>query len=284
MKVILSRKGLDSGVCDLSNLLLVDKNGNKNLFMLPIPADDGLHTYQELKFSDNEKMSNIIKDYLNKSKKINFGSKCHADPNLVNYFNDPEFLGSIGQVDQAQSHLLKNEIKQGDLFIFFGVFAEAYLDNDNLAVDKNNQKHIMFGYMQIGDIIFPNKLTDDKRKNYEEKYPWLKNQPHWTGYTDKESNCIYVARETCTFDNTIKGYGVFDYDSDELHLTKKDDSCVTHWNLPKELQGLDISYHTKNSQKEGYFQAACRGQEFVIENSKQAEIWAEKLINKYARR
>ncbi|MBP3581848.1 MAG: hypothetical protein J6J33_03780, partial [Clostridia bacterium] len=257
-------------------------SGNKNLFMLPIPANDGVHTYQELKFSDNDIVSKTIKDYLNKSKKINFQSKCHADPNLVNYFNDPEFLGSIGQVDQAQSHLLKNEIKQGDLFIFFGVFAETYLDNDNLVVDKNSLKHIMFGYMQIGDIISTYGLNEIERANYESKYPWLRNQPHWIAdkYNNNKTNCIYVASEN--FNNTnIKGYGLFNYDK-ELQLTQDNNNCVTHWNLPRELSNLKITYHSEKSHKEDYFKAACRGQEFVIENSKLAEIWAEKLIKKYA--
>ena len=283
MKVILSRKGLDSGVCDLSNLLFVDKNGNKNLFTLPIPADDGVHTYQELKFSDNEIVSKTIKDYLNKSKKINFQSKCHADPNIVNYFDDPIFLGSIGQVDQAQAHLQNQKIGVGDLFIFFGVFAEACFDNDSLTIDKNNLKHIMFGYMQIGDIIQTYGLNEIKRANYEKKYPWLKNQPHWIArkYNNNKSNCIYVASEN--FNNTnIKGYGIFNYDK-ELQLTQDKTHCVTHWNLPQELNKLEITYHSEKSYKEDYFKAACRGQEFVIENSKQAEIWAENLIKKHAK-
>jgi len=76
MRIILSRKGLDSGVCDISNLLFVDKNSNKNLIMLPIPADDGVHTYKELNFG-NEEIFNIVKQYLDKSKKINIQSYTH---------------------------------------------------------------------------------------------------------------------------------------------------------------------------------------------------------------
>lgn len=284
MRIILSRKGLDSGVCDISNLLFVGKNGNKNLIMLPIPADDGVHTYQELNFG-NEETFNIVKQYLDKSKKINIQSKCHADPNIVNYFNDPVFLGSIGQVDQAQSHLQNQKIDIGDLFIFFGVFAEAGLNVDNnLVYNKSNLKHIMFGYMQIGDIIPTYGLSEIERANYESKYPWLKHQPHWIAdkYDNNKSNCIYVASEKFNHTN-IKGYGIFNYDK-ELQLTQDNNLCVTYWNLPQELSSLKITYHSEKSYKEGYFKAACRGQEFVIEDSKQAEIWSENLIKKYARR
>lgn len=284
MKVILSRKGLDSGVCDINNLLLTDKENKKHLIMLPIPENDSTHTYRTLKFSDNENLTSIIKEYFSKSKKINLESNCHADPNIINCFSSPIFLGSLGQVDQAQSHLQNQNVAIGDLFIFFGAFSDGFIDDKNeLQVNKNNARHIMFGYLQIGDIIHTYNLTNQERKNYENKYPWLVNQPHWTEkfYLNNKSNCIYVASEK--FKNTdLLGYGVFDF-NDELVLTKENQSCLTHWNLPKELKNLNISYHTQNSYKDGYFKSACRGQEFVIENSAPAENWAENLIKKHAK-
>lgn len=56
MKIILSRKGLDSGVSDLSNLLLTDKNGDSNLIMIPIPDCEEKYTYNDLKFSKNQEI------------------------------------------------------------------------------------------------------------------------------------------------------------------------------------------------------------------------------------
>lgn len=285
MKIILSRKGLDSEVCDINNLLLTDKENKKNLIMLPIPENDSKHIYRNLKFSDNKEVFNIVKEYLNKSKKINIESKCHADPNLINYFNDPIFLGSIGQVDQAQGYLQNQKVNIGDLFVFFGAFSDVSIDEKNeLHVNKNNARHIMFGYLQIGDIIHTYNLTKQERKNYESKYPWLANQPHWTEnfYLDNKTNCIYVASEKFK-DTDLVGFGTFEFNN-ELVLTKENQNCLTHWNLPKELKNLNISYHTQNSYKDDYFQSACRGQEFVIENSVQVENWAENLIKKYVRR
>ena len=70
----------------------------------------------------------------------------------------------------------------------------------------------------------------------------------------------------------------------DLILTKQGQSKYSHWNLPNELKGLEISYHTQNSYKEDYFQSACRGQEFVIEESPNAEKWAQNLIKTHTKR
>jgi len=287
MKVVLSRKGLDSTFSNKANMLIFDKNNNKvsaELVMLPIPEKDSGVNYRLLNLCKNVDRSIKICKALKQYKNISENVDCHADPNLVNYFNQKEFLGSMGQVDQSQSHLESSEIKIGDIFIFFGLFNDCAEMNNEIFVASKRQCHIMFGYMQVGDIVYTNKLTSEQRKDYEKKYPWIVLQPHWNNnYKDKINNCIYIARETCTFDKTIKGYGMFDYNKN-LELTKKGEGSPTHWKLPRKLKRLDISYHTKENHKKGYFQAAMRGQEFVIEENKKAEKWAINLIKKYARR
>jgi len=279
VRIILSRKGLDSGVCDLNNLLLTDANNKQHLIMIPIPSKNGKDSYDNLSLSQDKNVSNVAKSYLSQSKIISRESLCHADPNIINFYNEPVFLGSIGQVDQSQSHLKNKNIKEGDLIIFFGVFNNGSVKKANLEVQKNNPKHIMFGYMQIGEIIETNNLKRN-REEIEKQYPWITKQPHWNGYEHRKNNCIYVASENCSFDNTIKGFGVFEF-NENLILTRDNDNCLTHWNLPKELSGLEISYHSTKSHKDGYFQSACRGQEFVIEENKKAEEWAINLIKSY---
>ena len=51
------------------------------------------------------------------------------------------------------------------------------------------------------------------------------------------------------------------------------------WNLPDIFRGLSITYHTNNSWKDGYFQSAARGQEFVIEENIPITNWAQNIIN-----
>lgn len=282
MKVILSRKGLDSTYCDIANLCI----NNTELVMLPIMSKNNTATYKDLSLCENPTTSNVVEQIFNHSKTINTDTHCHVDPNLINFYKVDSFLGSLGQVNSSQAHLLNQGVSVGDIFIFFGLFNDCNTSQSEVKVFKSKSKHIIFGYLQIGEIVYPNSLSNKERHDYESKYSWLKLHPHWNkeieDFSNDKNNCIYIARETCTFDNSIKGYGTFNFDKD-LVLTKSSESTPTHWELSKELQGLKISYHNDNSQKKDYFQSALRGQEFVIEECPQAEQWAINLIKKYSK-
>ena len=279
LKIILSRKGVDSGNCKASNLVLFNNLGQSEIIMIPIPNDDDKIAYKDIIFSRNYERDLYTKGYL-KSFNINLSSYCHLDPNLANYYEDLKFLGSVGQVGSSQTHLENQRIKVGDIFIFFGRFEFQKISTDSVETIMKD-KHVMFGYLQIGEIIYPNKLTKQERDFYEKKYPWITTQPHWNfeKYKDIENNCIYVARDKCSFDENIKGYGVFEF-NENLILTKKGKS-ISQWKLPRPLRRLNISYHDKSNRKWNYFQSAVRGQEFVIEEKKKVEKWAVNLIKNY---
>ncbi len=301
MRIILSRKGLDSGNSKASNLVIMDDTGRGKIYMIPIPYDEKSSyiadeaCYNNIHFSKDKNTNNLIKNYLSEN-----GAPprrhCHADPNISDFFNCneapnipkpsnyPKFLGSVGQIKASQTHL-ENEhhkVKENDLFIFFGRFSFKKAENNEL-ITIDQDKHLIFGYLQIGEIIYPQGRDKERRAEIEQKYPWIKLQPHWNAekYKDVKNNCIYVAREKCTFDDTIKGYGMFDFKED-LILTAKDKS-LSKWNLPPELKELKISYHSEKSDKGDYFQSTSRGQEFVIEESKQAEQWAINLIKEHTK-
>ena len=91
----------------------------------------------------------------------------------------------------------------------------------------------------------------------------------------------YVASESLTIngrDTGLKGYGTFRY-SEDLVLTKGSYSR-SKWKKPSWLEDDDIhiSYHSKRSIKEDYFQSARIGQEFVISENPKVTEWAESLI------
>lgn len=69
--------------------------------------------------------------------------------------------------------------------------------------------------------------------------------------------------------------------NEELDLSKKG-MTRTCWELPEFFKNKKITYHNKESWKDGYFKSACRGQEFVIEENKEIENWAIHLIEKYS--
>jgi hypothetical protein len=63
-----------------------------------------------------------------------------------------------------------------------------------------------------------------------------------------------------------------------LVLTKKGFSR-SKWDLPDYFQKAEISFHNDKSWKEGYFQSAAIGQEFVIRDNAKIEEWAKNLID-----
>lgn len=279
MRIILSRKGVDSGNCKASNLVLFDCQGKSEMIMIPIPSSNDKIAYKDVTFSKDKEKDLYVKNYL-KNFKIDLSSLCHMDPNLANYLDEPNFLGSVGQIGISQSHLENQEIQKDDLFIFFGKY-EIQKFSQTKVEKIAKDKHIMFGYLQIGEIICPNDPKNGGRASYEQKYPWIKNQPHWNfeKYKNIESNRIYIARERCSFDENIKGFGMFNF-SEDLILTKNGRS-ISKWELPKPLMNLKITYHNESNYKEDYFQSASRGQEFVIEKNEKAEKWAVELIKNH---
>ncbi len=52
------------------------------------------------------------------------------------------------------------------------------------------------------------------------------------------------------------------------------------WDLPDFFKNLDISYHSQNSFKEGYFKSADIGQEFVISADDNLIEWTKELLLK----
>jgi hypothetical protein len=90
------------------------------------------------------------------------------------------------------------------------------------------------------------------------------------------NNTIYIARDRLSWNSDIPGGGVFQFDQ-SLVLTKEGLSR-SRWSLPDFFRSVYISHHSEDSWKDGYFQSATIGQEFVIESSEEVEDWARGLI------
>ena len=275
MKVILSRKGFDSGYGGYPSLIMPDNE----MITLPIPSSGDQVFYSEVKTKKGLPLINIMKDLKptiksGKTVKLNNKTTCHLDPDLSfhSYKRLPGWRGAFGQISAAQKVLENNNIKEGDLFLFFGWFNDVEIAN-KYTFKKGDGRHTLFGYLQIDKIIHPN----------QDKVPdWLTYHPHAHNNKrlEKNSNCIYIARETCSFNENIKGYGLFAY-NEELDLSKKG-MTRTKWDLPDIFRSVKMTYHSEDSWKEDHFKSACRGQEFVIEENEDIEKWAIKLIEKYS--
>jgi hypothetical protein len=132
--------------------------------------------------------------------------------------------------------------------------------------------------MQIKDI---KKVDDTVRK----QYPW---HPHCQidYHSENQNNTLYIGSSG---NLTLKGlddcisYGTFKNDN-KLRLTKIG-APLTQWSSQC-LPWLDVSkkqshmsYHDENCFQKGFFQAASRGQEFVMDDFDNESDILEKVLN-----
>lgn len=275
MKVILSRKGFDSSYGGYPSLILP----NGKLISLPIPGDSNDIPYSAVNSGCNNaslfSLMGGIRDHIFCGKRIDLTTDtcCHLDPDLVRdaYPRANGWRGCFGQAGAAQTVLEKSKVDAGDLILFFGWFNHYQLDGASLKPAPGSGKHILYGYMQIAEKRYT-RLTDVPE--------WLSYHPHAREDRIKlDSNCIFIARERLTWNDALSGYGVFKY-SKELDLTKEGLSR-SKWALPDVFRDKKITYHSARSWKDGYFQSAHRGQEFVVEESNEVLDWAKRIIDKH---
>jgi hypothetical protein len=264
MKIILSRKGFDSQYGRQPSPILPDGT----LLSMPIPSKNEIYKYTEL-CHNGKSFYQIIKD-LKPNSPIQFKYTCHLDPDLrFSVLERSENWKPIfGQVEAAQGHLKKQEISIGDIFLFFGWFRQTEFINGKYFYKSGSPDlHIIYSYFQIGEVFCHGQSFPDYSKHHphtREKFQTIK------------SNCIYIARDKLTLNENYPGANNMKFRHD-LILTKKGMSR-SKWELPDFFKDLVISYHTKDSFKQNYFQSASKGQEFVIEANDDLIDWVMELI------
>ena len=257
MKVILSRKGFDSCYGGYPSPILPDGR----MISLPIPSSEDSICYKDLKIQ-NKNLYELMRELFSKIKingkwvELTEQTTCHLDPDIYHFLidRDKEWTPLFGQCKAAQSHLENKNVTEGDLFLFFGSFRKTKYDRENrgkLGFDsEDREKHIIFGYFQIGKIIKVNEGTKLPR--------WMLYHPHTIRERRKvKNNTIYVARKRLSWNSSLPGAYFFNY-SKNLVLTKE--GCPkSYWNLPTFFRNLKISYHSNNSWKsDGTFKSAGR--------------------------
>lgn len=251
MKMILSKKGIDGSFC--KKPVPIEGVGEPLLFV-PIP-DNGINQVKDEKTYNDLRMKEKIQEVVKYLKNGDMKSCCHVDPQLCSGCNDDDFLGSIGQIGAAQSHL-SNKVSVGDLFLFYGWYKDGDL--------HSNGKNVLFGYLQVGKIIPVNE---------SQKLTSIESNPHWNKdkYQNVKGNTIYVAKEKLElgegFDKNLKGYGMFKY-SNELDLTDAHKKNRTNWKIEK-FRNLKTSCKGRDGKaefdKNGAYNAPCRCQEIVVD-------------------
>lgn len=276
MKIILSRKGYDSSYGCIASPIF----DGKPLLSLPIPCESGGTKYSDLTDFEGKSYNDIImglsggkgarlsiKDSASGKMVAINASECHLDPDLENRYakDNFEWKPAFGQCDAAESHLRKNGVGIGDLFLFYGWFRHA--DFDSLKYKSPVQDlHVIWGYMQVGEIL--NLACPEDLARAKKEYPW---HPH-TKF-DKKMNKLYIPKDKLAIENVpslkAKGYGVFEFSKDR-QLTAKDSAKRCEWDFNEHenaFKNVEITYNINNSYgwHNNIFHAAPRGQEFIFD-------------------
>lgn len=280
MRIIISRKGFDMGSGGCPSPILPDGR----MISLPIPDKCSGLRYQDLnQYGLN--YGDLVSQLSRGKQRADY--RAHLDPDL-----SPEALPResgwkpvFGQMKQAQGHLRNQGVREGDLFLFFGLYQAIKETKTGLVFDRDQPKlHMLWGWMQIGEVLPIHADT-------LERIPWASYHPHFVtpGVTN---NTLYIAADKLSLDGkttALPGAGVFPRFEPRLVLTADPQRAVSHWRLPGWFYSPDrplISYLSaqRRWQIDGdsvLLDTSGRWQEAVMDadHYPEAESWALQLIN-----
>lgn len=242
MKIVLSRKGLVSTSGGAPSPIIDDAP-----YSLPIPTGKypSVSNYGDLGLGDA--LSKV-------NSKLTAGDLCHEDP----MFWDDRC--AFGQTSAAQSLLKNNKVGVGDVFLFFGLFAEGGRD----------PHHRIFGYLNVEKVL----KVGSQPSGYEvEGTP--RQHPHtiakWgSGEKWDDNNTIYLGQGA----KAKKGHK-------DLRLTKEG-GPTSLWVVPEWLRQTKLTYHKQPWRwlEDGTLRSASPGHEFVtdIGDLPKLKIWLDEVI------
>lgn len=153
MKIILSRKGFDSGSGGFPSPVLPDGT----MVSLPIPEPCGPArggvAYRDV-ITPYGPADTLLRELSNSAPPAH----AHLDPDLDPSAR-PRLSGwrpSFGQSGAAAGHLRNQGVGPGDLFLFFGLFRSTLLKEGVLVFDPDAAPfHAIFGWLRVSEVLHP---------------------------------------------------------------------------------------------------------------------------------
>jgi hypothetical protein len=263
MKIILSRKGFDSGSGGVPSPILPDGR----LVPLPIPATRDPHSYGEVSVNGMQ-LGPLVEDLTRG--RIERTNRCHLDPDLdaMSLKRVAGWRPAFGQIGASQGHLARHAVGRGDLFLFFGWFRAIEQRGGQWGYGADAPElHVIYGWLMVGDVI--DLATEPGNSSRLVAHA---DHPHVCA-RDKASNTLYLAAEQMWMPPLDRrGAGLFRSISDHRVLTDPRQSKRSLWRLPGWFHpdcGVRLSYHGKHDRWAADGQwcvltSVARGQEFVL--------------------
>ncbi len=276
MKIIFSRKGFDSTAGGFPSPIFPDGR----LFSIPIPSSKDNCVYKDLDFHyKNDSIQSILNDLTQRNIHSKKWSECDytTDTQCCHYdpmpFSDHEFSGiALGQVNSAESHLRKQGVDEGDIFLFYGWFKRVHKINGRWIYDIHQPDiHLIWSYMQINERIFLD--SQDDQHIALNKYPFLAQHPH-IGEQRGLKNSIYLSRKS----------SIFNYQDTRCLTDTKNYKGRATWRMPAVMnQPKAFSYLNDFSldNDETIISYRGYGQEFVLDLDKVQSHEDKNLILTY---
>ncbi|MEO0643922.1 MAG: hypothetical protein AAFY47_10990 [Pseudomonadota bacterium] len=240
MRVIFSRKGFDSSAGGGPSPIVDGRP-----LSLPIPDTKGLSrtTYAQLGLAEHAVKAS--------RGRVRAHDLCHHDPMFL-----ADGTCAFGQTGAAQTHLERQGVGVGDVFIFFGLFADEH---------TGELHHRIFGYLKVEEVI---ALSDGAPEVMR-----ALGHPHALGMHG--SNDVIWLGEGRVAMQASHG----------LRLSV-DGGPPSLWHRPDWLRRGGLSYHDRADRwiraKDGHrrLKSVARGQEFVADIGRRTapREWLERMI------
>ncbi len=287
-KLIISRKGFDSGSGRCPSPIFPDGS----MFSLPIPSNDQV-AFDDLQHGDVD-IASVVTGITNG--RIKRRDPVHLDPDLnfdaYRYRKDrpawQHWRGMLGQAGIAQSHLNKQGVGSGDVFLFFGLYRQVEDTAQGWRFIKGAPElHVLWGWLQVDQKhrvadLGPNDL------------PWARHHPHLSSRYRDDRNTVYAAAAKLELGGDddgreIAGWGVFPKFDQRVVLTDPDGAGVSNWRLPRwfypDGNKPPLTYHPDRKRwrpdaDHAYLRSVSRGQEFVLDLAHYPEAveWLSDLV------
>jgi hypothetical protein len=278
VKIIFSRKGFDKRNGGVASPIFPDDR----ICSIPVPIEDraGWNVrYREVKLG-HINLGSIVADLTRKhSKHYTGNSRAHVDPDLREeaLVRRSGWLPTYGPGGGAQTHLARNGVGVGDLFLFFAWFRRVTKAGNHWRFVRGEPDiHLLWGWLQV-DKVYHEMSNWTKLPLWAYYHPHVYEDDDWRAeQAGKYNDTLYVAKKRLDVPglrSELPGGGVFRKYHRKLQLTEQGQGRRV-WRLPAWMYPFPnkppLSYHDdkRRWRKDGrgcLLRTVDIGQEFVLD-------------------